>query len=182
MVCGMAGRADRIERALEHGVALACVADAVSDPRERRRLARVLRELRREIGVSVPKRRAAATLGVTVPALERWIERGRLPVVRRPGVTREEVDADAAFDLAVEVTRLREQGARYGVLAAAFERLAERGAARPKLRPNESSRELREFYEQTTPLERLGIGAELSAVGTTLAARGVAAVRAEGRS
>jgi len=177
----MAGRAARIERALEQGVALARVSEAVSDPRERRRLARVLRDLRREVGISVPKRRAAAILGVTVPALERWIERGRLPVVRRPRVTREEVDADAAFELAVEVTRLREQGAQYGVLAAAFERLAERGAAQPKLRPNESARDLREFYEQTTPVERLRIGAELSIVGTTLAARGAAA-RAEGRT
>jgi hypothetical protein len=141
----------------------------------------VLRDLRREIGVSVPKRRAAAILGVSVPALERWIERGRLAVVRRPGVTREELDADAVFDLAVEVTRLREQGAQYGVLAAAFARLAQRGAARPKLRPNESARELRQFYEQTTPLQRLRIGAELSVVGTTLAARGAAA-RAKGRS
>jgi transcriptional regulator with XRE-family HTH domain len=177
----MAGRAARIERALEQGVALACVSDAVCEPRERRRLARVLRQLRREIGLSVPKRRVAAILGVTVPALERWIERGRLPVVRKPGLAREEIDADAVFDLAVEVTRLREQGVRRGVLAAAFERLAERGGPRPKLRPNESPRDLREFYEQTTPLERLRIGSELSVVGTTLAARGAAA-REEGRS
>jgi hypothetical protein len=177
----MASRAARIGRALEWGVALAGVADSVSDAQARRRLRRVLRDLRREVGISVPKRRAAALLGVTVPALERWIERGRLPVVRRPGLARQEIDADAVFDLAVEVTRLRELGAQHGVLAAAFERLAERGAPRPKLRPNESASELREFYEQTTPLERLRIGSELSVVGTTLAARGAAA-REEGRS
>jgi hypothetical protein len=172
------GRAAAVERAVEQVVALRQVADAVSDPRERRRLARVLRRLRREVGVGVPKRRAAAILGVSVPALQKWIDRGRLPVVRRPG-GREEIDAEALLDLAEEVSRLREAGERRGLLSAAFARLAERGRPRPKLRPNESARDLREVFEQTTPLERLRIGAELSMVGTVLAARGAAAGTAE---
>lgn len=164
-----------VERAVEQVIALQRVAEAVSDPRESRRLARVRRQLRRDVGVGVPKRRAAAILGVSVPALEKWIERGRLPVVRRPGVSREEVDAEALLELAAVVTRLREQGEDRRPLATAFARLAARGRPRPKLRPNESARELRELFEQTTPLERLRIGAELSAVGVTLAARGAAA-------
>jgi hypothetical protein len=49
---------------------------------------------------------------------------------------------------------------------------------RAQLRPNESSRALRDLYERTTPAERLRIGAELSTVGTTLAARGSAMRRA----
>jgi hypothetical protein len=34
------------------------------------------------------------------------------------------------------------------------------GEALPKLRPNDSSRSLRDFYEETTPLERLRMGVE----------------------
>jgi hypothetical protein len=164
-----------VQQAVEQIVALSRVADAVSDSLERRRLARVLRQLRRDVGVGVPKRRAAAVLGVSVPAVDRWIASGRLRAIRRPGVNRTEVDADALLDLAVEVTRLREQGERRALLARAFSRLDEEGRPPPKLRPNESARSLREVYEQTTPLERLRIGAELSVVGATLASRGVAA-------
>jgi hypothetical protein len=169
------GRAAAIERTVEHVVALRCVAGAVCDERERRRLARVERRLRHEVGVGVPKRRAAKILGVSVPALDKWIAAGRLPVVRRPDVDREEIDAETLIDLAYEVARLREQGEHRGVLAAAFARLAERGKPRPRLRPNESARELRELFAQTMPLDRVRIGAELSLIGGTLAARGAAA-------
>src|SRR5438093_7485223 len=125
------------ERLVRQVVALRCTEPAVADERARRRLKGVERELRREIGVGVPKTRAAAVLGVSVTALDKWIGRGRLPVVRRPGSSREEVDAGALLELAQEVTLLREAGETRGVLAAAFEQLAKRGT-RPKLRPNQS--------------------------------------------
>lgn len=165
------GRAERVERAVEHVVALRRVSETVADDRNRRRLEHLERELRAEIGVGVPKRRAAAVLGVTVPAVERWIERGRLPVVRRPGSSREEIDADALLELAVEVNRLRENGQTRGLLATAFERLAARGLPLPKLRPNESAYELRRDYLRTTPLDRLREVAQLSNVLTGIAAR-----------
>lgn len=155
------GRAAQIEQAVEQLVALRLG-----------RLDRVRRRLRREVGVSVPKRRAAALLGVSVTALERWIRAGRLPVVRRPGSSREEIDSEALVELATEVTRLREAGRSRGLLAEAFRRLEAEGKPRPKLRPNESARELRESYRCTTPLERLREAAELSYTTTTLAARG----------
>jgi hypothetical protein len=170
-------RGERVERAVLHTVALRCAATAVTSPVERKRLKRVERELRREVGVGVPKTRAAAVLGVSVTALDKWILRGSLPVVRRPGSSRAEIDADVLLALAEEVTRLREVGRTRSVLAAAFERLAQRGAAGPPPRPNQSALELREQYLRTTPSDRLREVAELSRMLTGLAARGRAARR-----
>lgn len=175
------GRGERAERAVERAVELRLIATAVSDEREQIRLKRVLRDLRREIGVSVPKTRAAGILGVSVTALDRWIARGRLPTVRRPSSSREEIDADALLDLAEEVKRLRERGVTRGVLATAFERLAAAGKPTRRLRPNMSARELRAEYLRTTPLERLRTGAELAYVATLLAGRARARRRAETR-
>ena len=166
------GRADTIERSVERAVALRRVAAAVNDPVEARRLARIQRELRREIGFSVPKTRAAAILGVSVGALDRWVAAGRLPTVRKPGAAREEVDADAVVELAFEVERLREEGVERGVLAAAFKRLAAEGKPRRRPRPNMPARELRADYLNSTPLQRLAVGVELNRTGTILAALG----------
>ena len=169
-----------LERALRRAVAVRRIAQAVADPAESRRLERLLRDLLREIGFSVPKTCAATILGVSVNALERWIDSGRLPTVRRPGSARAELDADAVLDLAVEVDRLREEGLRRGVLAAAFERLAAEGKPRRRPRPNMSPRELREDYLRSTPRERLRSGAELSYAATLLARRARERIRAKG--
>lgn len=166
------GRAASIERTIDWAVSLRRIAGAVSDPLERQRLNRVTRGLQREIGISVPKTRAAVALGVSVNALERWIAADRLPTVRRPGSSREEIDADALLDLAVEVGRLREEGVERGVLAAAFERLAAEGKPRPRLRPNMPAHELRADFLRSTPLERLIVGADLSYTGAVLAEYG----------
>jgi hypothetical protein len=163
-----------IERTIEQVVALRRVSTAVSDPRERSRLKQVERELQRAIGIGVPKRRAAAVLGVSVAALDKWIARGRLPVVRRPGSSRRQIDADALLDLAEEVARAREEGKTRGLLATALERLATRGLPRPKLRPNQPAHELRQHYLRTTPENRVREVAELSRVLTSLAVRGAA--------
>jgi hypothetical protein len=163
-----------VDETVRHVVALRCIEPAVVDARELRRLKRVERDLRREIGVGVPKRRAAAVLGVSVTALDKWIARGRLPVVRRPGSSRQEIAAEALLDLAQEVARQREAGRERGVLAAAFERLEATGRPRPRPRPNQSPRELRDHYLRTTPRDRLAEAAELSRVQTELAARGAA--------
>lgn len=165
-------RAEAVEQAARRLVALRRIAPAVSDPRESLRLARLQRGLRRELGFTIPKTRAAAILGVSVNALDRWIVAGRLPTIRKPGSARAEVDADALVDLAVEVDRLREEGVERGVLAAAFERLAAEGkpAARPY--PNMPARELRADFLGSTPLERLETGAGLSYAGGALAAYG----------
>ena len=119
-------------------------------------------------------------LGVSVTALDKWIARGRLPVSRRPGSSREQIDAEALLDLAEEVARAREEGRTRSLLATAFERLAKQGRPRPKLRPNQSARELHEHYVATTPGERVREVAELSRLLTGLAERGTAARKAEG--
>lgn len=175
-------RGTALENAARRVVALRLIASSVDDPASRRRLDRLIRDSLRELGFSIPKRRAAAVLGVSVTALDRWISAGRLPTVRRPGATREEVDADALVDLAVEVERLREEGVERGVLAAAFERLEATGKPLGRLRPNMPARELRADFLRSTPLERLRTGAELAYVATLLAGRARARRRAEGRS
>jgi hypothetical protein len=168
----LVSRAASLERALRRAVRVRRALPAMADPLERRRLELLLHDLLREIGFTVPKTRAAALLGVSVNALERWIAAGRLPTVRRPGSSRAEVDADALLDVAVEVDRLREDGLRRGVLAAAFERLAAEGKPRRRLRPNMPAQLLREDFVRLTPLERLETGAELSYAGAILASRG----------
>src|SRR6266536_1328283 len=112
-----------VERAVRRIVALRRVSEAVLDPDERRRLERVIRDLRRELGIGVPKRPAARLLGVSVQGLEPWIERGVLPTVRKPGSTRELLDAEAFVVLAEEVIRRREAGESRGVVASSLREL-----------------------------------------------------------
>jgi hypothetical protein len=135
------------------------------------RLRRAETLVRAELGGAVPKSVAARILGVSTTGLERWIDAGKLPVLRRPG-GREEVAAEALLDVAEEVVRLREEGMSRGLLANALRRLEQRGLPRRRLRPNEPARELRAAYERSTPTERLRETVELSFAATTLAAYG----------
>jgi hypothetical protein len=161
----------RIGRDVERIVALRRIERVVDVPSARKRLTRIRRELRLEIASGVPKSQAASILGVSVTALDKWIARRKLPIVRRPGSSRREIDADALIDLAEEVGRLREAGERRGLLASALANLEGQGRL-GELRPNQSARELREHYLRTTPSERLREAAELSRVLTHLAERG----------
>ncbi len=166
-----------VERAVERVVALRRVVDAVADPAARRRLDGVIRDLRRDIGVGVPKRRAARVLGVSVQALERWVESGLLPVVRRPGSTRQLIDAETLIALAGEVARRRSAGEERGVVAASLRELERSGRLPRKLRPNETASELRRSFLATTPQERLRDVAELSRTAVALAASGAGSRR-----
>jgi hypothetical protein len=152
----------------------------VDDPRERQRLERVIRELRREIGVGVPKRRAARLLGVSVQALEPWIERGFLAAVRKPGSSRELIDAEALIVLAEEVSKRREAGEDRGVVASSLRDLKRTGRLPRKLRPNQTARELRRTFLQTTPQQRLRDIAGLSQTVLAIAAAGAEARRRDG--
>jgi len=160
-------------------VALRRVRTAVESTAERRRLATVIRQLRDRLGAGVPKRQAAATLGVSVQALDRWVAAGRIPVVRRPGSSRELIDAEALLLLAAEVELLREQG-EARVLAKALASLAEGGQPPRRLRPNQPARELRSEFLASTPAGRMRQGIELSHVGARLAAHGRARARSRG--
>jgi hypothetical protein len=127
------------------------------EPETRASLRRLEWRLRPLLAAGVPKGRAAAQLGVTVPALDKWIARGRLPVVSRKGSTRRTVETRALLELAVQVEELRRAGLERGVLAEAFRRLdwpddpdgeqvvREEIARLP--RPNVSVRQLRADYE-----------------------------------
>lgn len=167
-------RAQRTARLASAALAVRWGAAALTDERSRLRLRQAERLLREEMGGCVPKSVAASLLGVSTTALAKWVEAGRLPVVRRPG-GREEIDAEALLDVAEEVARLREAGSERGVVATALGRLGERGLPRRRLRPNRPARELRAEYLATTSLDRLAEAAELSEFATTLAALGAEA-------
>ena len=162
-------RTTSTRRLTEAALAVRQAALEVGDERLRRRLRRAERLLREEMGGSVPKSVAAHMLGVSTTALARWVEAGKLPVVRRPA-GRTEIAAEALLEVAGEVARLRDEGKTRGVLAAAFRSLEERGLPTRRPRPNMSARELRAAHVSTTPLARLEEAAALSEFATTLAA------------
>lgn len=151
-------------------VALRRVREAVPVRAERQRLSRVIRELRRQLGVGIPKRQAAAALGVSVQALDRWIGAGKVPTVRRPGSSRELIDTEALLVLAAEVERLKEQRIGRRTLAQAIATLSGADRLRRRLRPNQSARELRHEYLHSTPAGRLRQGIEVSQTSSALAA------------
>jgi hypothetical protein len=153
---------------VEQIVALRRVLARLDDPVERRRLATVIRQLRRRLEVGVPKHRAAASLGVSAQALERWVKAGPIPVTRKPGSSRELIDSEALLAIAEEIEHLREGGQRRA-LGKAVKKLVDEGRMPRKLRPNQPARELRYEYLHTTPAQRLHTAAELSYVTSVLA-------------
>ena len=155
---------------IEQIVALRRVLATLDDAVERRRLATVIRQLRRQLEVGVPKHRAAACLGVSAQALEHWVKAGAIPVTRKPGSSRELIDSEALLAIAQEVERLRE-GGRSRTLGKAVKALVDEGRMPRKLRPNQSARELRSEYLHTSPEERLRAAAELSYATSVLARR-----------
>jgi hypothetical protein len=133
--------------------------------------------LRRSLGPTIPKKKAAAVLGISVTALDRWVDRGVLPVVERPGSSRHELEVRPFLDLAQQVHRLRAEGvATRAPIAPAVERLGLRPrpggrrvlrldvAALP--RPNISEQELVANFRATTSEERVREAAELSRLFT----------------
>jgi hypothetical protein len=161
----------RARRLVEAGLAVRRARSDIRDGRVRMRLRRAEALVRAELDGAVPKSVAARLLSVSTAGLERWIDAGKLPVVRRPG-GREEVAAEALLDVGEEVVRLREDGVSRGMLATALRRLEERGLPRRRLRPNEPARELRAAYEGSKRADRLRETAELSYAATTLGAYG----------
>lgn len=171
------GRAERAERAIDAAAELRLAAAAVDDERACRRLRRAERLVLWDVGPGVPKRRAAALLGISVPALQRWVALNRLPVVRRPG-GREEIETGALLDLVEELRRGREEGASSrGAISRALARLEARGLPHRKLRPNQPATELRRAYERSTAAVRLRETAELSLAATSLAGYGAGCSR-----
>ena len=143
------------------------------DSESRAALREVEVRLRRALGPTIPKKKAAAVLGISVTALDRWVDRGFLPVVERPGSSRHELESRPFLELAAEVHRLKVAGVvTHGRVAPAVKRLGWRpnAAGRRVLRldvaalprPNISEQELLANFRTTTPEQRLSEAAELS--------------------
>jgi hypothetical protein len=171
------GRHVDIDRALADAVDLRLVAATVSEPEARMRLARLTRRRIVDIGPSVPKTRAAKALGVTVPALDRWIARGALKTRRSPS-SREEIDTLTVVDLAVEVASLAESGRKRGLLAEALasrERALARGRmGTPGFFPDQEA-ERREDLATASAGERVSQAISLSKTATKIAVAGAGA-------
>lgn len=129
--------------------------------------------LREVLGPTITKTRAAAALGISVTALDRWVGQGVLPVVERPGVLRHELEARPVLELAEEVCRVKyENPAARSPIATAVRRLGwtPRTEGRRVLRfdvaklprPNISERELVAQFRSTTPEQRVRDASELS--------------------
>ena len=85
-------------------------------------LAPVIDELRDELAPSMAKRQAAAVIGVSVPTLDKWIDRGLLPVeTARSG--RPRVLRDPVLDLAERVEDLRRAGETRHLVAMAVDQM-----------------------------------------------------------
>ena len=89
-------------------------------PAERMRL--VEGRVCKRVGAGVPKAVAARVLGVSVPTVDKWVARGRIPTVLNGSGPRR-VALSALVDLAARVEELRDQGQTEGLVAAALLRL-----------------------------------------------------------
>lgn len=89
-------------------------------PRERMRKVEV--RVRKRVGPTVPKAVAARVLQVSVPTLDKWIARGRIPTLRKANGQRA-VLLPELVTLAAAVEELRDAGQTDGVVAAALLRL-----------------------------------------------------------
>jgi hypothetical protein len=143
------------------------------DSEARAALREVEVRLRLALGPTIPKKKAAAVLGISVTALDRWVDRGFLPVVVRPGSSRHELESRPFLELAAQVARLRVDGVvTHRRIAPAVKRLGWRPltagrrilrldvAALP--RPNVTEQELVANFRSTTPEQRVREAAELS--------------------
>lgn len=176
------GRHIDIDRALADAVELRRVASKVSELDARTQLARLTRRRITDIGPSVPKTRAAKALGVTVPALDRWIARGALKT-RRSTSSREEIDTLTVVDLAVEVASLAESGRKRGLLAEAIARrdraLAGGGMGTRGFFADQQA-ERREELATVSAGERVAQAISLSKTATKIAVAGARARAAGG--
>lgn len=150
---------------LEPIIRLRLALQQTRDPALRDELRQIEVALRTQIGPSVPKRAAARLLGVSVTALDRWIDRGYLPVVAPAGGARRlGVETTPLIQLATRVTALRRSGRTRGLLSQALKDLGWRSHGHRQVfrfdvallpRPNVSFDELRRQFEESTSEERV---------------------------
>src|SRR3954447_14780266 len=85
------------------------IAARASRGRPAERMQRVERRVRTRVGAGVSKTVAARVLGVSVPTVDKWVARGRIPTVPNSSGPRK-VALAALVDLAATVELLREAG------------------------------------------------------------------------
>jgi DNA-binding transcriptional MerR regulator len=85
-------------------------------------LAPVIAGMRDELAPTMPKRTAAAIIGISVPTLDKWIARGLVPTETVNG-GRPRVLRDAVLELAERVEELRRKGQSRHLVAAAVDHL-----------------------------------------------------------
>ncbi len=170
------GRGSFIERALADVVELRVLAHASPDASLQSQLGQIAQRRSEDIGASVPKTRAARALGVSLTALDKWIERGAIPVRRRSSSSRQEVETQAVVDLAVEIHALRETGRKRALLATALARLdladetVRAGAMGTRGFFPDQAEERRREFTLLTPGERVAQAIKLSRSATRIAA------------
>jgi excisionase family DNA binding protein len=79
--------------------------------------------MRDGLGATMNKVTAAEIIGISVPTLDKWIDRGLLPTERVGNTRRIGVARDAVLELAERVDALRRAGEKRNLVAAAVERL-----------------------------------------------------------
>jgi hypothetical protein len=150
---------------LEATLRLRLAIQRTRDPGLRDELREIEVALRRQLGPAVPKRSAARLLGVSVTALDRWIDRGCVPVVASAGSSRRlAVETVPLLELATSVRRLRRAGRTHALLSEALRDLGWKDRGRRLVlrfdvaclpRPNVSLDELQRQFQETTPEERV---------------------------
>lgn len=167
-------RTAETEQRVRHVVALRRALEAMPDGPERRRVRRVERELRQALGVGVPKSVAARVLGISVTALDRWLQKGKIVEAHRPGSSRALVEAWSLVQVALEAGRAGEAGVARGAVAEGIRRLEAAGRLPVPARPNEHPLVLRRDFLNSTPEQRL---AEIDSLNRQLAVLARAALR-----
>lgn len=166
--------ASRTEQDVRHVVELRRVLEALPEGPEKSSVRRVERELRRGLGVAVPKRVAARVLAISVTALDRWLEKGKLVEAHVPGTGRAQVEAWSLVQVALAAEQARADGVHRNTVAEGIRRLEAAGLLPFRARPNEHPLILRRDFLDSTPEQRL---AEIDSLNRQLALLARAAQR-----
>jgi len=119
----MARVATKNVRNARHVVALRRTARR--DSALRAELAPVIADLREDLDETMNKRQAAQVIGISVPTLDKWVDRRIVPVRKAPS-GRPRIPRDTALDLAERISDLRDRGQERNLIAGVVDMLQRR--------------------------------------------------------